>query len=240
MKASRVRRLQRELSQRLMLPVLAVVVLTALLGFFGAQHHVDTVFDNWLLDAARSLAAQVHFVDNHAEVELSAQSEALLTYDVVDSTSFEVLEGQRFLLGNLGIPLSGDRKKSYGPGESAYDARFGGQNVRVVLVEAKGTNGATVKVLVAETLIKRSRARTDLLWTMAPAAALVLLAAYIMGSAVRRTIGTLERIAAGWSQQSHASLDPIPIDDVPGELLLFASSLNDLLERVRSMLERER
>ncbi len=234
------RRLRQDLSLRLMLPVLAVVVFTALLGVFGAQHHVDTIFDSWLLDAARSLAAQVHFIGHHAQVNLSAQSEALLTYDVVDSTSFEVLEGQQFLLGNPGIPQSGQREKSYGPGESAYDARYGGHDVRVVQVEVKGPNGAVAKVLVAETLIKRGRARTDLLWTMAPAAILVLLAAYIVGSAVRRTIGTLERIATGWNQQSHASLQPVLLDDVPDELMLFASALNDLLERVRAMLERER
>ena len=223
-----------------MLPVLAVVVLTALLGVFGAQHHVDTVFDRWLLDAARSLAAQVRFVDNHAVVELSAQSESLLTYDVIDRTSFEVLDGKRYLIGQPGIPLSGEREKSYGPGERAFDSRFDGHEVRVALVQVSGVDGAKASVLVAETFIKRRRARTNLLFTMAPAAALVLLAAFIVGSAVRRTIGTLERIAYGWNQQSHASLDPIPIDNVPRELHLFASALNDLLQRVRSMLERER
>lgn len=240
MKILRTRRLQHDLGLRLMLPVLTVVVMIALLGVFGAQHHVDTVFDRWLLDAARSLAAQVRLVNHHAVIELSAQGEALLTYDVVDRTSFEVLEDKRHLLGQAGVPLSGEREKAYGQGERAYDSRYKGREVRVAQVQVASPDGGQIQVLVAETLIKRRNVRADLLLTMAPAAALVLLAAFIMGAAVRRTIGTLERIAFGWNQQSHTSLDPIPIDDVPRELLLFASALNDLLQRVRSMLSRER
>ncbi len=102
----------------------------------------------------------------------------------------------------------------------------------------RGASRATVRV--AETIIKRHEARQDLLLTMSPAVVLVLMAAGVIDLALRRMLGTLQRIAARWNQQSHESLAPIPADDVPGELLPFALALNDLLQRVRVMLERER
>jgi len=239
-KLLRTHHLQSDLGLHLMLPVLVIVVMIASLGVFGAQHHVDTVFDRWLLDAARSLAAQVRVVNHRAVIALSAQSEALLTFDVVDRTSFEVLEDNRHVFGQTGIPRSGEHEKSFEQGERVYDSRYQGRDVRVAQVQVASPDGGQVQVLVAETLIKRRSARADLLLTMAPEAALVILAAFIMGLAVRRTIGTLERIASGWNEQSHTSLEPIPIDGVPRELLPFATALNDLLQRVRAMLNRER
>ncbi len=239
MTQSRVRRLQRELNLRLMLPVLAIVALTAVLGTFAAQYLVDRVFDRWLLDTARALAEQVHSVDGRPSIELSRQSEALITYDVVDRTYFEVLQGGQHLLGQRGLPTGGERDHGYGNGGRAYDAVMEGREVRAARVAVEGRETGVV-VLVAETTIKRQRARSDLLWTMAPIGALVFVAALTVGMTVRRTIGPLERIAARWNERSHVSLEPIPMDDVPRELLPFASALNDLLERVRAMLERER
>jgi two-component system sensor histidine kinase TctE len=239
-KQSRVRRLQNELNLRLMLPVLVIVALTGLLGAFGAQQLVDKVFDRWLLDTARSLAEQVRVVDGRPLIELSRESEALLTYDVSDRIYFEVVQDNRHLVGQVGLPLHGDREKSYSFGARAYDARYEGRDVRVAWIPVTTPGAAGLSVLSAETLVKRQRARSDLLLTMAPIGVLVLAAALIVGMTVRRTIGPLERIAARWNERSHISLDPIPVDDVPRELMPFASALNDLLLRIRAMLERER
>jgi two-component system sensor histidine kinase TctE len=75
---------------------------------------------------------------------------------------------------------------------------------------------------------------------LAPIGALVLLAAFAVGTAVRRTVQPLERMAAQWKERSHASLEAIPAEDVPRELRPFAVALNDLLGRVRELLQRER
>ncbi|MDM0086856.1 MULTISPECIES: sensor histidine kinase [unclassified Variovorax] len=239
-KPSRVRRLQNELNFRLMLPVLAIVALTGLLGAFAAQKLVDRVFDRWLLDTARALADQVRVVDGKPVIELSRQAEALLTYDMVDRSYFEVRQDDRHLLGQVGLPLHGDRESTYSMGARAYDARFHGTDVRVAWVPVQRPGAAGLVVLSAETLVKRHRAQGDLFWTMAPIGGLFLVAVLVIGLTVRRTIGPLERIAARWNERSHASLDPIPVDDVPRELMPFASALNDLLLRIRTMLARER
>lgn len=76
-----------------------------------------------------------------------------------------------------------------------------------------------------------------MLWPLA-VLALVMAAAIIL--VVRRTVRPLEVIAARWNARSHASLQPIGDDDVPRELMPFATALNDLLGRIREMLDRER
>ena len=240
MKQDRHPQLRRELNRRLTFPVVSIVALAGLLGFYGAQVHVDRVFDGWLLDAAKSLAHQVRAVDGRAVVDLTPQAEELLTFDVLDRTFFEVVQGERHLIGQTGLPRVADRALACGSSGRTFDADFTGQPIRVACVDIDVPGARPATVWVAETLIKRREARADLLLTMAPAALLVLAAALVIDLALRRTLGSLLRIAARWNQQSHESLAEIDADDVPRELLPFASALNDLLLRLRRMLARER
>lgn len=240
MKPERQPQLRQELNRRLTFPVVSIVALAGLLGFYGAQLHVDRVFDGWLLDAAKSLAHQVRVVNGQAQINLSPQAEALLTFDVADRTFFEVVQAGQHVLGQTGIPKQPGEPLACGAEGHTYDTRFVGQPIRVGCVDVDVPGAAPVTVRVAETLIKRQEARKDLLLTLSPAVVLVLMAALIIDLALRRTLGTLQHIAARWNHQSHESLAAIPADDVPKELLPFASALNDLLLRVRTMLERER
>lgn len=223
-----------------MLPVLLIVAVAGLLGAYGAQKLVDHVFDRWLLDAAKSLAQQVRFVGNDATIDLSPQARALLLYDVADRVYFEVVQEDRHITGQTGIPRHGDRESGQREGERAYDTRFEDKSVRVVSVPVVGPQGQRALVLLGETQIKRRRAHRDLLLTMLPLTALPLLAALVIGFAVRSTVQPLEGLAARWNSRSHESLQPLPADEIPKELLPFAEALNDLLARLRSMLERER
>lgn len=232
--------LQRELQWRLALPVLGVVLAGGLLSAYGAEFLVEKVFDRWLLDAARSLAEEVRFDAGHPRIELSKQAESMLLYDVVDRVDFAVLDGGRLLLGSPGIPAQGQHERRYGQDAWALDTEFGGREVRVAWVDVPSKDGsASVRVGVAETRLKRDRARRDLLLVFSPLSLLLLLAALVVAHGVRRTVRPLEMLAARWNQRSHSSLDAIPTDEVPRELMPFASALNDMLLRVRGVLERE-
>lgn len=231
--------LQRDLLRRLLLPVLGIVLLTGAATAYNASELVEQVFDRWLLDAARSLADQVRFEAGRAVVELSPQAESMLRYDIEDRVSFEVVQGGRHLIGDRGVPLNGVGTDSYGAGARAYGAVIGGRRVRIGSVQVPGPGEPTV-VMVAETHAKRDQAAQSLLLVLAPVGALVLLAAFAVGTAVRRTVQPLESMAAQWNERSHASLEAIPAEDVPRELRPFAVALNDLLGRVRELLLRER
>lgn len=239
MKAPRSRWLRRELLLRLMLPLLAIVAASGVIGAYTAQRLTDRVFDRWLLDAARSLAHEVRFVDQRANLDLPSVAEAMLVYDETDKVYFSVEQDGRHLSGQRGIPEHGTRESRYRSGR-AFDASYAGHPVRVAAVEVGDGSGAQAIVLMAETTIKRERAEQEVLAILMPLGLLLLAAAIAIGLVVRRTLRPLEAIAARWNARSHVSLEPIAVDDMPRELTPFAAALNDLLGRIRAMLARER
>ena len=255
--------LWRDLLRRLLLPLLLIVAATGALGVYTAQRLTDRTFDRWLIDAARSLARQVRFVEGEALVDLGGDAEAILAYDVVDNTWFSVHQLQRHVAGHHNIPTQGTHEARF---EDAlvFDATFAGRPVRVAKVQVtdakgkpadssgdgadladlagnggKGGKGAA-QVLVAETLHKRNGVRADLQLMLLPLGGLLLAAAVAIVLALRWTLRPLELIAARWNARAHLSLQTIDMQDVPRELLPFASALNDLLTRIHALLQRER
>lgn len=230
--------LARDLSLRLLGPLLAIVVATGALGAWSAQQLTDRVFDRWLLDAARALASLVHFEQGRAVVRLSPDAEKLLLYDDLDRTWFSVVQAGRLLQGSA-LPEQGTRPAQY-PRGRAFEARMNGQPVRVARVDVEDGNGNVAVVSVAETTLKRGHARDELLAILWPLALLVLCTVGAITFSVRRTVRPLETLAARWNRHSHESLNPIPPEELPRELRPFATALNDLLQRIRAMLAHER
>lgn len=231
--------LRRELLLRLMMPLLAIVVIAGAFGVYNVGRLIEQVFDRWLFDSAGSVATLLRFDEGVASIDIPSQAKIMLLFDDVDQIWFSVTQAGQLLAGQAGIPDHGEDLRAYKRGH-AFNAYIGNQKVRVVRVVWRD-GGAPVTVLMAETLIKRRRAELDLLVLLWPVALLVVAAAVAaIMLAVRRTVRPLEAIAMRWNQRAHVSLEPIGVDDVPRELMPFASSHNDLLARIRTMLERER
>ena len=230
--------LWRDLLRRLLLPLLVIVAATGVLGLSAARTLTERTFDHWLIDAARSLAQQVRFVDGQAMVDLGDDAQAVLAYDMVDSTYFSVRQAERHVAGHRDIPAWGHAVSHYGDVQ-VFDATFAGRAVRVAEVQvASGRH--TAQVRVAETLAKRGDVRADLQLMLLPLGGLLLAAAVAIVLALRWTLQPLARIAAHWNEQSHHSLQTIALQGVPRELLPFASALNELLQRIHQLLQRER
>lgn len=227
-----------DLLLRLTVPLLAIVAATGTLGVVSAQRLTERTFDGWLIDSARALSRQVRVVEGQARVTLGGDAEAILVYDAVDRTYFEVRQGERHVMGQAGLPLDGADQARLADGR-IYSAAFGGQAVRVAQVTVLDTD-PPVQVLVAETMLKRVEVREDLMLQWLPLGALMLAAAAAIVLASRWTLQPLQAIADRWRAQSTVSLQPIRQDDVPRELVPFASTLNEVLARIHAMLERER
>lgn len=233
--------LKRDLLVRLLLPLLLIMVTTAVLGVYTAQRLVDRAFDSWLLDAARSVGAAVRFEQGRAVVNLPVAAQTVLLYDEVDRVYFSVRQGDRLIVGRPDIPGSGDRESGDRTRGQAFAGWLDQQDVRIARIDLEAPGGEpSVIILVAETVMKRNRTRQELEWVLWPMVALVIAAALAIYEAVRRTVLPLEVIAARWKKSAHESLQPVRDDDVPRELLPFANALNDLLARIRAMLARER
>jgi two-component system sensor histidine kinase TctE len=233
--------LYRQLSLRLMVPLVLIVAVVGAIGMFSAGAETATVFDRWLLDAAVSLADQVRGGNGSAAdaVDLPEAARTMLAYDEIDHTWFSVTDSGRLLIGSNGIPSHGLNARVYADGR-AFDAVYEGTPVRVAAVGAPCAGCEHVVVLVAETMLKRQRSNRVVQWLLMPLGLMLVVTCSAIYIAVRRTVRPLEAMAEQWNRQSHASLRPIPEDDLPHELSPFATALNDLLSRLREILVRER
>jgi two-component system, OmpR family, sensor histidine kinase TctE len=233
--------LYRQLALRLMIPLVLIVAVVGAAGLLSAGAETATVFDRWLLDAAVSLADQVRGGngDQADTVDLPEAARTMLGYDEIDHTWFSVSDRGRVLVGSAGIPTDGAHAVAYADGR-AFDAVYGGAPVRVAAVGAPCAGCEHVVVLVAETMLKRQRSNRVVQWLLIPLALMLVATCSAIYLAVRSTVRPLEAIAERWNRQAHASLQPIPEDDLPHELSPFAFALNDLLARLREILVRER
>ncbi len=233
--------LYRQLTLRLMIPLVLIVAVVGAFGLYSTGSETATVFDRWLLDAAVSLADQVRS-GNGSEanaVDLPEAARTMLAYDEIDHTWFSVQDRGRVLIGSSGIPTSGSKTAVY-PDGRAFDAVYEGAPVRVAAVGAPCAGCEHVVVLVAETMLKRQRSNRVVEWLLMPLAVMLVVTCSAIYIAVRSTVRPLEAIAERWNRQAHASLQAIPEDDLPHELSPFATALNDLLSRIRGILVRER
>ena len=233
--------LYRQLTLRLMIPLVLIVAVVGAFGLYSTGSETATVFDRWLLDAAVSLADQVRS-DNGGganAVDLPEAARTMLAYDEIDHTWFSVSDRGRVLIGSAGIPAVGTNAVSYGDGR-AFDAVYEGAQVRVAAVGAPCAGCEHVVVLVAETMLKRQRSNRVVEWLLIPLGLMLVVTCSAIYVAVRSTVRPLEAIAERWNRQAHASLQAIPEDDLPYELSPFATALNDLLSRIREILVRER
>ena len=101
--------LYRQLTLRLMIPLVLIVAVVGAFGLYSTGSETATVFDRWLLDAAVSLADQVRS-GNGGEanaVDLPEAARTMLAYDEIDHTWFSVQDRGRVLIGSAGIPTSG-------------------------------------------------------------------------------------------------------------------------------------
>jgi two-component system sensor histidine kinase TctE len=224
-----------DLLLRLMLPLLVIVAAAAGFGAYTAQQLTARVYDRWLVDAARSLAAQVRFEHGAAALDLPPIAESILLFDDNDRIYFGVEQGGRLIAGSAGIPHAGANEAQLARG-AAYDSDFDGQPVRVARVMLDRGDASAVTVLVAETGLKREHSGQELVALMWPMLALVVAAGLSIVLAVRGAVRPLQVIASRWNDRSPVSLQPVGDDGVPRELLPFTAALNGLLGRIRAQL----
>ncbi|SCC94584.1 putative Sensor of two component system, qseC [Thiomonas sp. X19] len=96
-------------------------------------------------------------------------------------------------------------------------------------------------IAVAQRTSVRNEAAVDSgLRTLVPMLTLVPLLVLLVSWVVRRALRPVRRLASLVDARDDHRLDPLPLDEVPLELRPFLASINSLLARVASMLERER
>ena len=208
-------------------------------GAYTAQQLTARVYDRWLVDAARSVAAQVRFEQGAAALDLPPIAESILLFDDSDRIYFSVEQGGRLIAGSAGIPraartkpaspaapptirISTAKRFAVARGDPRPRRRGSGHRAgRGDRPEARALGAGAGRGDVADARAGRRRRPVD------------------RARGARRG-RPLQVIASRWNDRSTVSLQPVGDDGVPRELLPFTAALNGLLGRIRGLLARER
>ncbi|MFB5855051.1 sensor histidine kinase [Stenotrophomonas maltophilia] len=235
----RVHSLRGLLLRRLWLPLLVLLLCSAVGSFALARFYAGQVYDRWLLDSAMSLSELVTVQEGRASIEITPAVSRMFTWDTADEVHGEVVDaaGGR-LYGDLPEALPRPAVAAGNDDDAVYyDARLRGQPVRMVEVVVSTGPGHDIRLRVAETLRKRHRLERKLLLTSVPfQAAILALAAWLAWSgtgAAARHANLVARRLASPRPDPLAPLDPT--QEAPRELWPAVEAYNALLQRLDAM-----
>ncbi|MBW4047970.1 MAG: two-component sensor histidine kinase [Proteobacteria bacterium] len=121
-------------------------------------------------------------------------------------------------------------------GVGMHVVQSGGHSWRVFV-----RDGPMGRIAVAQRTDVRSDAAIDSAQrTLFPLLALIPLLALLAAWVVQRALRPVRDLAREVDARDDSRLDPLPVEQVPQEVLPFIASINRLLSRVATMLERER
>lgn len=227
--------LRRQLLTHLAGLLLLVLALGAAGGMFIARQAGYRVHDQWLLDSAMTLMAQVGQDGGKVSLALPPAAIQMFEWDRVDHIYWQASTArQGLLLSNALLPPPPAPMRLNKP--QYYDARIGGEPVRVVAFEqnAPGDAKDAVRILVAETMRKREGVAAKIFQLWAPLQiAVATLTGIFIWLVVTRNLRKVDSIAARLGAYETDSLTPI-IDTqrMPAEIAPLIDAINRLLGKL--------
>ncbi|WP_300618442.1 sensor histidine kinase [Dokdonella sp.] len=227
--------LRRDLLLRLWLPLLGLLLASAVAAYALARHYAERVYDRWLWDSAMSLATLLSFEDGKARIELPSKTVRLFEWDSTDRIYSEVVSRRQGRLYGDAVfpPPPAEPRGEHG---LYHDGVIGGESVRIVAIEADVPDGVddVVTVQVAETGRKRGLLARQLLVASVPLQiAVLLLAAMLVWHAVASGMRVLDTATRRLAHYDPKRLRPITeLQRSPLEIRPLGAALNDLIERL--------
>jgi two-component system sensor histidine kinase TctE len=228
--------LRRRLLLFLLVPVVAILVLDAVLTYSVALIYANHVHDRDLANDAITLAQMLK--QESSGGELSPQAHFLLEYDpdgreyfAVRSTRHGLVDGSRNLSpGSLDIQ----------PGQSPelYDTRLDGTRLRAatIVIDDPRHAGDTLRVSIAENLRTRHQQAREILMLAVPLQILLIAAVLLLvWFGVNFGLRVLDPLTRRLADREH-DLAPIDAADVPVELLPLTRTIDDLFARLRELI----
>lgn len=225
--------LRNVLLRRLWLPLLLLLLASAVGSFTLARHYAEQVYDRWLWDSAMSLTQLLRSEEGDVLIDMPKATVRMFTWDTVDQVYGQVVSGDTTLYGDHPIPAS--TNATVGNEPLYYNGRINGQPVRVVQIRTQvGISGEPVVIRTAETLIKRHRLERQLLLSSIPLQATVLtLAGLMIWWGIRAAVRTTNQAAQRLATFDIAQLQPLPTPgDSPRELQPALYAINTLISRL--------
>lgn len=244
--------LRRYLLAGILLPVVAVIAVTAVSLYGRTLKAVNTAYDRTLLASAKSIGEEldVRGYDEQAVLRATVPYSALEAFeaDLQSRMYYRVssLQGQ-LVSGYPDLPFWHGRipdQPPYAALVDFYDTSFRGHDVRVavLLQPVASRNGRAMAVVqVAETLeLRRKLSRQvlfDFLWQQA---ALVAVIALLVVVVVQRATRPVRSLSQEMQARSEGDLTPLPAAGAPRELLPLLDAMNHVMGRLALLLENQK
>jgi len=224
--------LRRLLLIRLWIPLLALMVVGAILSFASARYFANLVYDQWLFDSAMALASQIKGNGLQPTLTLPASAVEMLEWDRLDRIFYEVSTAHHGrIFGNAALPRPATVPRD---GAVYYDGMLDDRAVRVsaVTLDVPASGGDTATVIVGETRAKRDAVVRSIMMTILPImAGLLTLAGFSIWIAVISALRSVDRLATDLTQVQPDQLTPLA-STVPAEIAPLVEALNGLIARV--------
>jgi two-component system, OmpR family, sensor histidine kinase TctE len=226
----------------LLLPALAALLgLWAWSAYRSVLRFADIAYDRALYDTARTLATQVKAQNGKAILDLSEDEREMLEVDPQDDVYFEVFSAEGARLGgtaNLPAPAASSAPGDFG---YLYDGEFLNQSLRLVQYVPSATEPFQFVVRIGETRRKRNRLATEATLAMVPMQIVFLgTSVLLVWLGVGWGLRPLETLRAAIARRDYADLEPLSLRGLPIELRGQAKAINDLMARLRVVLDTER
>ncbi len=228
--------------------LLTVLMLASgLSAYWNGREAADIAYDRTLLASARTIAAGLSERDGLLSADVPYLALDPFAYDSAGHIYYQVIDIDKKLISgyeNLPGPPPGTlRTDDYPALASFYNARYQGQNVRVVsllkAVVEPGMNGMA-EVRVAETdEAREAMARSLMADTLLRLGMLGLGALVLVWFTVSAALRPLERLRGAVEDRAPDDLRPLPEVEVQRELLPLVQALNHFTERLRRQFERQ-
>jgi two-component system, OmpR family, sensor histidine kinase TctE len=228
--------LRRRLLVFLLIPMIALLLLDAMLSYGVALTYANRVHDRDLSDDALTLATMLS--NEQLGSELTPQARFLLEYDPDGRSYFSVSSSKHGLLASNGQLPPPAHEPALGAAPMLYDVQLNKHILRAASVHAVARNDSadSLVITVAETLRDRhEQAREILLLAILMQTLLIVCVLALVWFGVSRGLRVLDPLTARLAARSH-ELTPIDGIDVPEEIQPLTRTIDALFGRLRNML----
>ena len=165
----------------------------------------------------------------------------MLEVDPQDDVYFEVFAADGSRLGGTADLPAPDAKTAPGDFGYLYDGKFVNESLRLVQYVPSVAEAFQYVVRIGETRRKRTRLATEATLAMAPMQIVFIgTSVLLVWLGVGWGLRPLEELRAAIARRDHADLEPLSLSGLPSELRGQAKAINELMARLRVVLDAER
>lgn len=215
----------------ILLPLIAVFIISILFDYQLAQETANTAYDHSLNNAALDVAAYIHTVGLNPELRLSPEAEAMLRSDAVDKIFFAVRGPDKHLLiGDTDLPdYPGALYKKPVFIDDVYQSEKIRATTQLIMVD-----GNEISITIAETIREREHASNRILAaTIIPNLVIITATLLVIYFGVRRGLAPLVHIENQIASRSPRDLRALDIEHAPREIRPMLTRLNELFDSLR-------